>query len=206
MREMWRQNPVCAIFRNVPMDIVLEYAEAVRKGGIRMLEIATNTNSAYEQIEILRREFKEELLVGAGTVVTKERCQNAYDAGAQFFLTPSVCIDTFAYCEEKKIPLLPGVMTPSDVDICQQYGYSVMKLFPAGNLPDGYIKSLKGPYDNTDYVAVGGVNLDNLPHLLEQGYLGAGIGSDLTPKEYIKNKEWDKVTRYISERMKVLKK
>lgn len=202
MRELYEKNPVCAILRNIPTKKVLQYAQAVTEGGIRMLEVATNTEEAFIQIKALREEFKESLLVGAGTVVTRERCQKALEAGAQFFLTPSVNLDTFQFCRENHVKLLPGVMTPSDVDICLQYGYDMMKLFPAGSLPKGYLKNLKGPFDHTDYVAVGGVNLDNLTEFLNEGYIGAGIGSDLVPKSLFQDNEWKKISEYISERLK----
>lgn len=201
MREWLKRAPVCAILRNIPQSVLRDYAEAVYQGGIRMFEVAMNSEDGPAQIESLKRQFERrpEVKIGAGTVTTPKRCLEAEQAGADFFLTPSVSEKTLEFCREKKIPLLPGVMTPSDVAVCLEYGYTVMKLFPAGELPAGYMNSLKGPFDGTDYVAVGGVNRDNIRRLFETGFIGVGIGSSLIPKEVVKNRSWGQAEACVRE-------
>lgn len=197
MKSILEHNKICAIMRNVPLEKTLDYAEAVYNGGIRMFEVAMNSHDAVRQIEMMRGRFGDEAYVGAGTVITQARCEAAREAGAQFFLTPSATVGTMEFCRKYDIPLLPGVLTPTDVAVCLEYGYSVMKLFPAGDMPPSYIKSLKGPFDGTEYVAVGGVSVDNIGEFLAQGFIGVGIGSSLIPKEYVKNKEWEKASEHI---------
>ena len=89
------------------------------------------------------------------------------------------------------------MLTPTDVAVCLEYGYTIMKLFPAGDMPPSYIKSLKGPFDGTEYVAVGGVDAGNIKTFLDNGFIGVGIGSNLIPKEYVKNDAWDKASEYV---------
>lgn len=190
MRERLQNNKVCAIMRNVPLKSTLNYADTVYEGGIRLFEIAMNSKEAVEQIRLLRSHFGTDVSVGAGTVIDLERCKAAEAAGAQFFLTPSASECTLRYCREREIPLLPGVMTPTDVAVCLSYGYSVMKLFPAGDLPPQYIKSLKGPFDGTEYVAVGGVTPENAKSFLDNGFIGVGIGGNLIPKELMLQQRW----------------
>lgn len=197
MKELFKQYRICAILRNIPSDQLPDYGEALYQGGIRLFEVALNSESAREQIHMLRRKFGDRAWVGAGTVTTKERCLMAREAGAQFFLTPSVSKYTLEFCRENHILLLPGVMTPSDVASCLEYGYHVLKLFPAGAFPFTYIKNLKGPFDHTEYVAVGGVSLQNVGKYLEAGYIGAGIGNNLVPAEYIRDRQWEKVEKHI---------
>lgn len=197
MKKILEHNKICAIMRNVPLEKTLDYAEAVYNGGIRMFEVAMNSHDAVRQIEMMRGRFGDEAYVGAGTVITQARCEAAREAGAQFFLTPSATVGTMEFCRRYDIPLLPGVLTPTDVAVCLEYGYSVMKLFPAGDMPPSYIKSLKGPFDGTEYVAVGGVSVDNIGEFLAQGFIGVGIGSSLIPKEYVKNNEWEKASEHI---------
>lgn len=197
MKNILEHNKICAIMRNVPLEKTLDYAEAVYNGGIRMFEVAMNSHDAVRQIEMMRRRFGDEAYVGAGTVITQARCEAARQAGAQFFLTPSATVGTMEFCRRYDIPLLPGVLTPTDVAVCLEYGYSIMKLFPAGDMPPSYIKSLKGPFDGTEYVAVGGVSVDNIGEFLAQGFIGVGIGSSLIPKEYVKNNEWEKASEHI---------
>ena len=202
MKEIILQNPVCAILRGVEPSQVVDYAKAVYAGGVKMFEVAMNSENAAGQIEALRSEFGDSAWVGAGTVINGERCVAARSAGAQFFLTPSATVTTLEFCRKNEIPLLPGVMTPTDVAACLAYGYHTMKLFPAGDLPMNYIKSLKGPYDGTEYVAVGGVSPINIRQFFDAGFIGVGIGSSLAPKELVKAGRWDEVTAYIISMMR----
>ena len=183
--------------RNVPTEKAVAYARACYAGGVRMFEVAMNTPEGAKQIAMLRKEFGDETYVGAGTVINMERCRAAEDAGAQFFLTPNVAECTLKYCRERNIPLLPGVLTPTDVGICLDYGYNIMKLFPAGDMPMSYIKSLKGPFDGTEYVAVGGVKLENIADFMKAGFIGVGIGSNLIPKELMAAEDWDGAAAYV---------
>ena len=199
MRELCASNKICAILRNVPDQAALDYAKACVEGGVRMFEIAMNTPHAADQIRQISRYFGKDVLVGAGTVVTPQRCEEAHQAGAQFFLTPSASLCTLAYCRDHGIPLLPGVMSPTDVAVCLEYGFDLLKLFPASDLPAGYIKSLKGPFDGTDYVAVGGVSPQNVRDFFQRGFVGVGIGSNLFPKEYVAQGAWDKAAQAVAQ-------
>lgn len=202
MRELCKDNKICAILRNVPDDVVVDYAKACVEGGVHFFEIAMNTPHAPWQIAELRKYFGDSAIVGAGTVVTPQLCEAAHEAGAQFFLTPSVSLCTLAYCRDHAMPLLPGVMTPSDVAVCLEYGFDVMKLFPASDMPATYIKSLKGPFDGTDYVAVGGVSPNNIRTFLQNGFIGVGIGSNLFPKEYAAHGQWDLAAQAVANLVK----
>lgn len=197
MKEILKDNEICAIMRNVPTEKAVAYAKACYEGGVRMFEVAMNTPEGAKQIAMLRKEFGDETYVGAGTVINMERCKAAEEAGAQFFLTPNVAEVTLKYCKERNIPLLPGVLTPTDVGICLDYGYHIMKLFPAGDMPMSYIKSLKGPFDGTEYVAVGGVKLENIAEFMKTGFLGVGIGSNLIPKEMMAADDWSSAAAYV---------
>ena len=198
MKYILKDNKICAIMRNVPTEKAVSYARACFEGGIRMFEVAMNTPEGAKQIAMLRKEFSgQQVYVGAGTVINLERCKAAEDAGAQFFLTPNVAECTLKYCREHQIPLLPGVLTPTDVGICLDYGYDIMKLFPAGDMPMSYIKSLKGPFDGTQYVAVGGVKLENIADFMKAGFVGVGIGSNLIPKELVAEDAWKKAASYV---------
>ena len=72
-----------------------------------------------------------------------------------------------------------------------------MKLFPAGDLPENYIKSLKGPFDGTEYVAVGGVNAGNIGNFFERGFIGVGMGQNMVPREYVEKKQWEEASAYV---------
>ncbi len=197
MREEFRKNPVLAIMRNVPLEKTVPYAQAVVDGGIAMFEVALNSKHGLEQIRLLRKHFGAAARIGAGTAVTVDLAKAALDAGALFLLAPSCPPAVLDHCARNKIQFLPGVLTPTDVGTCLEYGFSTLKLFPAGDMPPSYVKSLKGPFDGTEYVAIGGVTPDNLADIFKAGYLGAGLGSNLFPKEYLENSRWDKAAEFI---------
>lgn len=199
MHELVQENPVLAILRNIPTERAVAYAGAVIKGGVRFFEVALNSPGAIEQIRLLRAAYGDRILLGAGTAVTPELAQLAMDAGAQFLLTPSAPVPVLAYCEKNKIPLLPGVLTPTDVQLCLDHGFSTLKLFPAGDMPRSYVKSLRGPYDQTEYMAIGGVNASNAVEFLHAGYAAVGLASALAPKPALAAGDWESCTRCVQE-------
>ena len=192
-----KNHPIIAILRNVDDEILPYYVESILDGGIHAGGIARNTSHASEQIKLLREKFGNDLLVGAGTSITKKRIESAREAGACFFLTPSVTKEILEYYVNLNLPVLPGVFSPSDVHLCLKYKIHTMKLFPACELPLSYIQSLKGPFENTNYVAVGGVSIDNLPQIFQAGFIGAGIGSNLIPQSYIEDKNWRAAAEHV---------
>ncbi len=199
MERIFKKHKVCAILRGLPGRVCLSYAQAAYQGGIRIFEVAMNSENPIRQIETLKNNLGKDVIVGAGTVTTLERCKMATAAGAAFFLTPSVSEPVLEYCRRHDIKLLPGVMTPSDVSRCLEYGYRTMKLFPAGELPLSYVKSLKGPFDGTEYVAVGGVKGDNILSFMKSGFIGVGIGKGLLPEAYWKKGMWEEASEFVRE-------
>ena len=197
MYEVFAQNPLLAILRNVPKEITLDYAGAILKGGVKVFEVALNSPDALEQISMMRKAYGGKCLIGAGTAITVERAQAALDAGAQFLLTPGTPLDVFAFCRDRNVMLLPGVLTPTDVAVSLQYGFKTMKLFPAGDMPRSYVKDLKGPFDDTNYVAIGGVTPENIPEFRKAGCLGVGLASSLMPKDKAAARDWDACAEYV---------
>ena len=197
MSEVFAQNPLLAILRNVPKEITLDYAGAILKGGVKVFEVALNSPDALEQITMLHKAYGGQCLIGAGTAITVERAQAALDAGAQFLLTPGTPLDVFAFCRDRNVMLLPGVLTPADVAVSLQYGFKTMKLFPAGDMPRSYVKDLKGPFDDTNYVAIGGVTPENIPEFRKAGCLGVGLASSLMPKDKAAARDWDACAEYV---------
>ena len=201
LEQTFREHKICAILRNIPTEDVLDYARAAFDGGIRLFEVALNSPDGYRQISMLRDAFGGQAAVGAGTALTASQILDARGAGAGFILTPSVSEEVLDCCRMHEIPLLPGVMTPSDVGLCVRYGFRTLKLFPAGDLPINYIQSLRGPFSDTQYVAVGGVGPENLMSFLDAGFLGAGIGSGLVPARLQKEKDWAAISKVIAQMM-----
>lgn len=198
-REVLKANPVLAILRNVEDGKLEQYVQTVMDGGVSFFEVALNSKNALGQIRKLKERFQNDILVGAGTVITEELAKNAMEAGADFLLSPSTDIQVLKYCSENQVAFLPGAMTPSEVTTCMSYGYRDIKLFPAGEMPMSYVKSLKGPLDGTEYVAIGGVNEENIQEFFKNGYIGVGLGSNMLPKGIVEREEWNVGTEYVRE-------
>ena len=197
LEQAMREHPILGILRNIPLEKTIYYANSAIHGGVSFFEVALNSPHALQQIEILRNAFGMQCLVGAGTAVTPNLCQQAVAAGAQFLLTPGTPREVLHYCREHEIALLPGVLTPTDVANSLEYGYHVMKLFPAGSMPMHYIKNLKGPFDKTQYMAIGGINADNAADYLRAGYLSVGLASALMPKSAVAAGDWQACENWV---------
>lgn len=190
LEQTMQEHPVLGILRNIPLDKTIDYADVAIRGGVSFFEVALNSPCALQQIEMLRDKFGEQCLVGAGTAITPELCQQAIAAGAQFLLTPGTPLDVLRYCRDHEIALLPGVLTPTDVAVSMEYGYHAMKLFPAGSMPLRYLKDLQGPFDKTQFMAIGGVNAENAADFLRAGYQSIGLASALMPKAAVAAGDW----------------
>lgn len=197
IRQSVIENPILAILRGVDDEILFDYAEAIMSGGVRFFEIALNSPGALSQIRALRQRFGNEIKLGAGTAITVDRAKAALEAGAEFLLSPSTNEDVLAFCESEGVPMLPGALTPTDVSICVRHGFHTIKLFPAASMPMNYIKNLKGPFDNTEYVAIGGVNAQNMTDFIKNGYLGVGLGSNILPRDAVENRNWSAASDYV---------
>lgn len=206
MKQAIIENPILAIMRNIPTEKILNYVGAAIDGGVGFFEVALNSKDAYEQIKLLKKNYGKKIPIGAGTAITVERAKAAIEAGADFLLSPSTDEDVLAYCQKNHIAIMPGALTPSDVSKCVRYGFPVIKMFPAGDMPMGYIKSLKGPFDETEYVAIGGVKKENMAQFFNQGYLGVGIGSNIIPSDMIQRDAWEEASAYVAELSAIAKK
>jgi len=206
MRKIVLENPILAIMRNIPLEIVEDYTAAIVDGGLRFFEVALNSKDALKEISLLREKFGQAAYVGAGTAVTADLAKAAVEAGAQFLVSPSTDIDVLEYCRDYKIPFMPGALTPTDVSACLRYGFDTIKLFPAGDMPKGYVKSLKGPFDRAEFVAIGGVKPENMADFFAQGYIGVGIGGNLLPKDAVKDRNWQACSNYAADMLEQIAK
>lgn len=172
-----------AVVQPQSVQEALEIAKKLKEKNIFALEIAyrnlENFSLTDECIFQIRKEFPE-LLVGAATVVNKKIAKRAKKAGAQFILSPGFNEKTVKWCIKNKIPVFPGVLTPSEIEKALNFGLNVLKFFPAecfGGL--NYLKSLLGPFPNVKFIVSGGINLQNQEEYLKLQNVTAVSGSYL---------------------------
>ena len=172
--------------------VVLDRAEdavpagkALLAGGVDIMEITFRTAAAEESIRRVNAECPE-MLVGAGTVITKEQCLRALDAGAKFIVAPGFDEEVVSLCMERGIPVTPGCVTPTEIMRAMKLGIQVIKFFPAGVFGGlKAMKALSAPFGNVKFIPTGGVDGNNLAEYVSQPFVFAVGGSWLCPKKEI---------------------
>lgn len=194
-----KEHKIVAIVRGIPPDRILPLAEALRAGGIRMVEVTFDQTApggcaaSAEAIRQIASAFPD-LHIGAGTVLTPEQVAMAHAAGAQYIISPNVCREVIEATKNRNMLSLPGGLTPTEIAYAYHLGADAVKVFPAGDLGPGYIKAVRAPLKQIPLVAVGGVNEDNIGEFLNAGAIAAGVGGNLVNAGWIKRGAFDQIT------------
>ena len=195
------QYKIIVIIRGVQAAYIKSLANALYKGGIRLIEVTFNQKNGSngitetaECIKIIKESTDGHIHVGAGTVLTARQLHAAASAGAEYIVSPNVDIDVIK--ETKKLGLIsiPGALTPTEIITAHKAGADFVKLFPAGDLGLGYIKSIIAPINHIPMLAVGGVDEKNISDFLNAGLCGVGVGSNIIPKNLVENGRFDEIT------------
>jgi 2-dehydro-3-deoxyphosphogluconate aldolase/(4S)-4-hydroxy-2-oxoglutarate aldolase len=173
--------------------------KALFVGGLPVAEITFRTDAAEEAIRLLRRETPD-LLVGAGTVLTVDNVKRAIDAGAQFMVAPGFNPKVVDYCLANGQVIVPGVNSPTDIEMGLDHGLDVLKLFPAeasGGLK--LLKALSGPYGGIRFMPTGGITAKNLIDYLAFDRVLACGGTWMVETALISAGRFDEITRLTRE-------
>lgn len=185
---------VIAVLRGVPEDKIEQVAESLIKGNVTALEVTLDSPGAFETIKKLSTKFKNEALVGAGTVLDSQSAQNAINNGAEFIFSP--CFDREVVKTTLRYGKIsaPGVMTPTEMLTAMEAGADLVKIFPASGLGVKYIKDVKGPLPHIPVIPTGGVSLENIATFIDAGVAAIGAGGNLLDKEAIATSNFAKIT------------
>lgn len=178
-------------------------AKALCKGGVQVMEITMRTPIAIEAIRIIKEEIPE-VTVGAGTALTTEQIDAAISAGADFVVSPGFNSVTVKHCLKNNIPIIPGCVTATDLEIGTAMGISVFKFFPAEQM--GGLKAielLSGPFPKAKFVPTGGLNYELLPKYLSNPKILACGGSYMAGKQLIRDGQWDTIESLCRKAMKI---
>ncbi len=176
-----RAGRVIAIGRSLPPDRLAPIAEGLAAGGVCAFEITLNSPDALAAIAGLSGRFDpDELLIGAGTVLTVDAAAAAIDAGARFIVMPHTDPAIIEAALERGIPTFPGASTPTEVLLAWRSGASAVKLFPASVVGPGFVREMRGPLPDIPLIPTGGVTIETAPAFIAAGSIAVGIGSWLT--------------------------
>ena len=170
-------------------------AKALAEGGLPVAEVTFRTDAAEEAMKAITAEVPD-MILGAGTVLTKDQLDRALNAGAQFIVSPGFNPDMVKYGLSKGALMLPGTATGGEMEQAMALGLDVVKFFPAEqNGGVAKLKALAGPYRNLKWMPTGGVNTKNLMDYLSFDQILACGGTWMVKKELIENEEWAEITR-----------
>jgi len=189
------QEQVIAVIRAFPKQLGNQLAQAMRRGGIRLIEITWNS----DQPEVLIPQLRDQMpdcWIGTGTILTVEQLNRAIAQGTQFVFTPHVNLKLIETAQANNIPIIAGALSPTEIITAWQAGATAVKVFPAQAMGGiDYIKSLQGPLGNIPLIPTGGVTLDNAKAFINAGATAVGLSSQLFPKALVDAEDWDAITQ-----------
>jgi len=181
-------------------------ADAVRQGGIPIVEITMTVPGAVEVIRELVRNCGSEVLVGAGTVLNAETARKCLDAGAEFLVSPGLNLKTVEFAAKEGKLMMAGALTPTEIMAAWEAGADIVKIFPCGQVGGAkYIKALKGPFPQIPFVPTGGVNLNTAAEFIEAGSIALGIGGELVQADALKSNKPETIVENARKFLEIVK-
>ena len=178
MRELL-ESRVVAILRLRDHGLAVEVAEALARGGVRVLELTQDDPGALDALRVVAA--LPDVGVGAGTVLDPATVPVLAEAGARFIVSPNTDPSVIGAALDAGLDPIPGALTATEVASAIAAGATLVKLFPAGPLGTAYLRALRGPFGDVDFVPTGGIAHDAVAEWLEAGAAAVGLGSDLVP-------------------------
>ena len=189
---------------NNPQRDAAPLAKALCAGGVPVAEVTFRAAGADQAIRLMK-ETCPEMIVGAGTVTTKEHIDATIAAGGQFIVTPGFDPELAAYAQEKNIPIFPGCTTPTDYHAALKFGLELIKFFPAeqsGGLAK--IKAMSAPFPQFKVMPTGGISLKNLSEYISAPVIAACGGSYMVTAELIDGQRWEEITKLCKKSREII--
>jgi 2-dehydro-3-deoxyphosphogluconate aldolase/(4S)-4-hydroxy-2-oxoglutarate aldolase len=192
--QIMHTGPVIPVIVVERLEDAVPLARALVAGGVRVLELTLRTPVALQAIEAIANEV-EGAIIGVGTITRPEDFDAALKAGALFGVSPGLTPALVAAAKGSALPLLPGVMTPSDVIAARAAGFTELKLFPAQQAGGiGMLKAMAGPFPDVSFCPTGGIAATTAADFLALPNVACVGGSWLTPQDAIAAGDWQRIT------------
>ncbi len=199
IKDIMNTSPVIPVMVINQLEHAVPLAHALVEGGLKVLEITLRTPVALDAIKRIKAEVPG-AIVGAGTVINLDTLQQAIDAGSEFLVSPGVTESLIDTALKSGVPILPGVISPSEVMRLMEKGITEMKFFPAeaaGGVP--MMKSIGGPLPQVTFCPTGGVNPKNAVDYLALKNVACVGGSWMAPADLVDKEDWEEITRRARE-------
>lgn len=183
------------VIRVTSAQEAMDVADAIKEGGVSFIEITMSVQGAIDVIKELTQKYKDEIVMGAGTVLDAETGRAALLAGAQFIVSPILNLSLIELAHRYSAVVIPGASTPTEILTAWNAGADMVKVFPAAQLggPE-YLRAIKAPLPQILLVPTGGVNLQNAGAFIKAGAAALGVGGELVDKKAIKEKKFHIIT------------
>lgn len=185
---------VIAIVRVGSAQEAVEVCEAIAKGGVKSIEVTMTVPGAIDAIKEFKSAVKEEVLVGAGTVLDPQAAGAAILAGAEFIVSPILNLGVIEVCRRYSKVVIPGTLTPTEILTAWEAGGDIIKVFPATVAGPQYLRDIKGPLPQIRLCPTGGVNLENTPDFIKAGAVVVAAGTSLVDKKAVSEKKYGIIT------------
>ena len=185
---------VVAIVRVSSAREAVDVCMAIARGGVTPIEVTMTVPGAIDAIREFKSAVKEEVLIGAGTVLDPETARACILAGADFIVSPTLNLEVIKVCRRYSKIIIPGTFTPTEILTAWEAGADIVKVFPASVGGPGYLKDIMGPLPQVKLVPTGGVNLETTPEFIKAGAVAVAAGSSLVDKKAVSEQNWDAIT------------
>jgi 2-dehydro-3-deoxyphosphogluconate aldolase/(4S)-4-hydroxy-2-oxoglutarate aldolase len=183
------------VIRAATVDDATRAVEAICAGGIPVVEITMTVPNAISAIGEVAQQYGNNVLVGAGTVITAAQAESCLRAGAEFLVSPGLSPAVLAVARAAGKLAIPGALTPTELMNAQEHGARLVKIFPCGNVGGAkYLRSLKAPFPSAALIPTGGVNTANAAEFIAAGAFALGVGADLVDAAALRAGNLEKIT------------
>jgi len=201
-----RDIGIIPVVRATSADEAMRAIDAIREGGVSVLEITMTVPGAVSVIEQLAKNYGNDVLVGAGTVLDPETARACILSGAKFVVSPALNVETIECCRRYGVAVMPGALTPTEVVQAWTAGADFVKVFPAGALGGAsYLKALKAPLPQIELVPTGGVSLKTAADFIKAGASALGVGADLVDLKAVRDGQASIITERAKQYVEIVR-
>lgn len=199
------ENGVVAVIRNVPKEKVSKIAESLIAGGVNALEVTLDADDAFHVIEKLVSEFKDQAVIGAGTVLDAISAELAIRSGAEFIVSPVLKEEVIKTTLRNGKVSIPGANTPTEMLTAIEFGAHIVKVFPASVGGPEFIKNVRGPLPQISIIPTGGINFENAAAFIKAGAIAVGAGGNLVDTQAILEDNYEQITASAKKYVEIVK-
>lgn len=202
-----KREKLIPVIRAATAGEAVQAVEILASSGIKIFEITLTTPGAVELIRELGGAGGSQILIGAGTVLSRANAEKCVEAGAKFIVSPSFDAETIEFCRANEIAAMPGALTPTEISKAWQAGADCVKVFPCEAMGGAkYLKALKSVFPHIEMMPTGGVSLETIADFLESGAFAVGVGADLVDVKAIREGGLEIIAEKARKYLEIVKK